>query len=42
MISQSDVTMRVHLELALARVTELQLGILTQVRGQADGDLQAV
>ena len=32
MITQSDVTMRTHVEMAMAQLTESQLGMLSQVR----------
>ena len=31
MITQSDVTMRTHVEMAMAQLTESQLGMLSQV-----------
>ena len=32
MITQSDVTMRTRMEMAMAQLTESQLGMLSQVR----------
>ena len=32
MVTQSDVTMRTHVEMAMAQLTESQLGMLSQVR----------
>ena len=32
MITQSDVTMRTHVEMAMAQLTESQLGMLSQVQ----------
>ena len=34
MITQSDVTMRTQVEMAMAQLTESQLGMLSQVRPQ--------
>ena len=37
MITQSDVTMRTRMEMAMAQLTESQLGMLSQVRQGAIG-----
>lgn len=40
MLYQSDVTQRTHMEAALAKLTEIQLGMLCQVKTKCVGSTQ--